>query len=81
MTEDQVKLATALGRVTYLPGTNEKRFARNMASIAEYRPDIEITEKQAAYMTSLAWKFRRQMPADLVPPKPVPWTPTQGGRT
>lgn len=71
MTEDQVRLATALGRVTYLPGSSYKRFARNMASIAEHRPDIEISEAQARYMTSLAWRFRRQMPADLVPPKPV----------
>ncbi len=67
MTEAQIKLATALGRVTYLPGIPAKRFARNMAAIAEHRPDLDLSEKQNAYMQRLAWRYRRQIPADLVP--------------
>jgi hypothetical protein len=32
-------------------------------------PPADITEAQRRYLAALAWRYRRQMPADLVPSK------------
>jgi hypothetical protein len=51
----------ALGNVTMPVGSNHKRLVRNI-----YRLRM-ITDKQAAYLWSLVWRYRRQIPAaDLV---------------
>lgn len=46
--------------VTFPIGSGHKRFARNLS--------VErITDKQSAYLWSLVWRYRRQVPsADLV---------------
>lgn len=67
MTQDQIEMAKALGRVTMIPGVPAKAFVRNMADIAEHRPEHPISEAQAIYLRALAWRFRRQMPSRLVP--------------
>lgn len=69
MTPRQRAIAEALGRCTFLPGSAHKRFAHNMAFHAEHMPDKPLTEKQAAHLVRLAWRYRRQMPADLAYPK------------
>jgi hypothetical protein len=77
VTPEQVELAEALGRVTFPPGTAAKRVAHQMAFYAERCPEREISERQHGYMIRLAWTFRRQMPAHLVPPeKPPPMPPS-----
>ncbi len=53
--------ADALARCSFLPGSWDKRFARDMAARTEFSP------RQAANIARLAWKYRRQMPAALVP--------------
>lgn len=55
------KRLAALKGATFQPGTNPKRFVRDTAL------DAELTERQIAYIAILAWKFRRQIPAALVP--------------
>ncbi len=62
MTDDQIKIALALDRVTFLPGTWTKRFARSMTAIAEAKPDTEITEAQNEWLYRLLYKYRRQIP-------------------
>lgn len=64
----ELAIIDALKRVTFLPGTSQKRFARNMASAADHARDCGITEKQARYLTILAWRYRRQMPSTLAYP-------------
>lgn len=61
MTELQIKKALALGRCTFPVGSNQKRFAHNMADIAKEKPGTEITEKQAIYLDLLFHQYRRQM--------------------
>lgn len=55
----------ALARCSFLPGSTEKRFARQAAAI----PLEKITERQKRFIVQLAYRFRRQMPWDLVPSK------------
>lgn len=72
MTKHERRLALALGSCTFIPGHPHKRFCRNMAGIAVYSPDKEISLRQRHYMEIMAWRYRRQLPSDLVPPgKPL----------
>ena len=64
MTPHEIELAQALAACTYLPGTPQKRFARDLAA---GDPNRELTERQRHYMEILAWRMRRQMPKHLVP--------------
>lgn len=63
MTPDQAAVAEALSRCTFLRGSHDKRFARDLAAYIY----LDLTERQAAHLNRLAWKYRRQMPAHLVP--------------
>jgi hypothetical protein len=57
------RMRQALGRCTFLPASSDKRFARSLAVM----PADRITERQRRHVIRLAWKYRRQMPRDLVP--------------
>jgi hypothetical protein len=69
MTDYQFRLAQALGRATFPPASWSKRFAHALA-----RKDIndELSDKQAEWLLRLAYRYRRQMPADLQVAKPEP---------
>lgn len=67
VTELQQLRARALAQCTMMPGSWEKRFARDMASIAAARPESNLSPKQMEWITKLSWRFRRQMPQHLVP--------------
>ncbi len=54
----------ALQRVTFLPGSSHKRFARE---IGQTDPR-HFTTSQVRHVARLAWRYRRQMPEHLVPP-------------
>jgi hypothetical protein len=73
MTPHQVAIAQALGRCSFLPASADKRFARDMAFLAKHSPNREITERQALNLMRLAWRYRRQMPANLVPTERPYW--------
>lgn len=53
----------ALHGVTFLPGSWDKRFVRDM----HQRDPATMTENQCNQVRRLARKYRRQMPAHLVP--------------
>ena len=75
MTPEQHRKIKALGDCRLLAGHPHKRFIRNMATFAEMYPDNDLTERQAYYLEILCWRYRRQMPHDLVPqadPGPLP---------
>lgn len=67
MTELQILRARALAQCTFLPGHDHKRFACNMAAMADNLPNFRLTPKQAEHLSRLAWRYRRQMPKPLVP--------------
>lgn len=78
MTPYEVELATALGECSMLPGSAQKRFARDLAFRAKHQPEKPITLRQRHYMEILAWRYRRQLPAKYRPdrkpfnlPRPV----------
>jgi hypothetical protein len=67
MTDLEAKRAEALGKCTLPPCTAVKRFARSLCyQIAK----LEISEKQAAFLEVSCYRFRRQLPAMLVPSEP-----------
>lgn len=67
MTALQQLRAKSLAACTMCPGSWEKRFSRDMASIATARPEMILTSKQIEWLNKLSWRFRRQMPSHLVP--------------
>lgn len=60
-----LETVAALARCKFLPGSTDKRFARDVASIVS--GGFPLTEKQQAHVLRLAYKYRRQMPPGLVP--------------
>lgn len=66
MTEDQRRMAIALAQCTFVPGIGTKRFARDMAVRARIADSSPLTEKQDKYLRESVYKFRRQIPPDVV---------------
>jgi hypothetical protein len=72
VTPYEIELAEALWSCSFLPASRDKRFCRNMAEIAKYSPDKELSLRQRHYMEIMAWRYRRQLPTKYVPPnKPL----------
>lgn len=57
MTAQQQKWIAQLSRCTFLPGSFDKRFVRDMADLGIY--DV-LTEKQALCLHRLAYHYRKQ---------------------
>lgn len=57
MTDEQRKMVDELAGCTFIPGSYQKRFVRDMIS----RLDKDLTEKQAAFLAKLRVKYRRQI--------------------
>lgn len=58
MSEDQHIKIEALNQCSFLPGSYQKRFVRDMGM----RPmDYELSEKQTAYLDKLYWQYRKQI--------------------
>lgn len=67
MTPHEIEIATALGQCSMLPGTSQKRFCRDMAYLAQHSPERPLSDAQARYLLIMAHRYRRQIPARLVP--------------
>lgn len=63
--------ALALVKCTLPPASMTKRFAQTVRAQMMAVPPV-ITEKQAAYLAVCCYRFRRQMPQELVPESPPP---------
>ncbi len=50
---------------TFLPASSHKRFAGQLGRMHL----AAITPRQWRYALRLAWRYRRQLPAELVPPR------------
>lgn len=79
-TDLELARARALVQCTLPPYSMTKRFARDLKDQVTNRG--EITEKQAAYLAVCCYRFRRQLPSELVPSEPPPGysTPAQNAR-
>jgi hypothetical protein len=66
MTSDESKLALALVRATFLPGSYDKRFAAAMAAHASLDSEQAITAKQRLCLMQMAIRYRRQLPKEIV---------------
>lgn len=65
MTENEQRLARALNCCTFPPGTNQKRFARNIAGQAS-APEPKITDNQRSYLHKMVHRYRRQISAEIL---------------
>jgi hypothetical protein len=66
MTEDQKAMAIHLGVCMFVPGSYDKRFAKNMWFLAAENPDQAITERQHNCLCKMTHRYRRQIPRDVV---------------
>lgn len=66
MKQSEASIATVLSRCSFLPGSWDKRFCRDMAFIAEHSREVELSEYQNSNLLRLAWKYRRQLPTAIV---------------
>lgn len=65
MTDDEQRMAEALGECRFGTGTFDKRFARGMHGLARQVPPI-ISEKEAALLPTMVIRYRRQIPSHVV---------------
>ncbi len=63
MTKDEIIIALNLDQCTFLPGSFEKRFARDLCIQAKTNPEKELSEKQREYLFLMLKRYRRQIPA------------------
>ena len=61
MTAAESKIALALGRCSFLPGSWDKRFALGMAALAARDPEKPLTERQSTQLFRMADRYRRQL--------------------
>ena len=64
MTDEEARASLALGACSFSVGTFDKRFARGLSGSA--RTKREITDKQAAVLWRLVYRYRRQIPEDAI---------------
>jgi hypothetical protein len=66
MTPLEKERALALSGCRFTPASFDKRFARNMGGMVKAGGE-QITEAEAACLERKCWRYRRQLPANLVP--------------
>lgn len=66
MTPEQRQMARSLALCGLFPGSNVKRFARDMASMAIAAPETELTPAQHRYLCDMVERYRRQIPPAVV---------------
>jgi len=62
MTPEQIEIGKALGGLSFLPGSWDKRMARSLECMAWMDNQIDLTEKQNEWMFRLLYKYRKQLP-------------------
>lgn len=61
MTEQQQKDFIRLAQCTFLPGSPQKRFVRDMAAIARNNPAYELSDRQSQWLDKLMHSYRKQL--------------------
>ena len=75
--EHEAAIAISPRRVTYLPASVDKRFARQIYDAATSLAP-QITEAQSANLFRLRHKYRRQIPASVPCANPEPQQAASG---
>jgi hypothetical protein len=57
MTDQQQRWIEELSHCSFYPGSWDKRFVRDLAT---FPPEQELSEKQAAALARVAWRYRKQ---------------------
>lgn len=85
MNKIERKKAAALGRCRFYPGSWDKRFARDMAWLAEHAPETVLTPAQKWALDAMVYKYRRQLVDSGLavpeqPPRQADYEDAQQGR-
>lgn len=62
MTKEEQTICINLGNVRCLPATFDKRFTRNVSSMAKNTPEKELSQSQKEIIYRLLYKYRKQLP-------------------
>lgn len=62
MTPDEIRIVEALAGCSFVPGSSPKRFVRQLSGRDRAKP---LSDRQRAYLWSVAWSWRRQLPREL----------------
>jgi hypothetical protein len=66
-TDLEAKRVRALAKARFLPGSPFKRFVADMLAELNARAPRGLTEGQAEQLAHTAWRYRAQLPDDVVP--------------
>lgn len=61
MSEYLIDLIKRLHGCTFLPGSSEKRFIRQMRARSISEPEKPLTEKQMLYLGQIQYRYRKQL--------------------
>lgn len=67
MTDLEISRAIHLGQCRFLSGSTDKAAVKKYAYWATMNALHPLTPAQSAHIERMCWKYRRQMPAHLVP--------------
>ena len=62
MTPQQIEIALSFNRITFLPGSWNKRFASAMAYKAAKYSELELSAMQNEWIYRILYTYRRQVP-------------------
>lgn len=62
MTREQIEIALSFNKITFLPGSWNKRFATSIYYQAKNKPEEELTEKQNEWIYRILYTYRKQIP-------------------
>lgn len=65
MTESEQIIAAALGQCSFLPGSWDKRFIRDIARISHAPPIAKLTPLQLTNLCRMAHKYRWQLSSEI----------------
>lgn len=62
MTAEQIEIALSFDRITFLPGSWNKKFANAMYYKAKYEPELELSSLQNEWIYRILYTYRKQIP-------------------
>jgi hypothetical protein len=66
ITAGEIRLLSALVHCRIPAGTVDRRFVDVMAETAKDNPSVQLTAGQHGYIRRLAFRYRQQLPADVL---------------
>lgn len=61
MDAEVIEIAKAFNTVTFLPGSYDKRFCHDMAAMAHFKPESDLTDKQVNLIYTHLHRYRNQL--------------------